>query len=49
MKLTDMSRISKNGQSKKYAHDVVEFEKKLAAVSPDEEDRNDVTVSTIYF
>jgi endothelin-converting enzyme len=28
-----------------YAHDVVEFEKKLAAASPDAEDMNDVTVS----
>lgn len=30
---------------KDYAHDVIEFEKNLAAASPDAEDRDDVTVS----
>lgn len=30
-----------------YAHEVVEFEKKLAAASPDAEDMNDVTVSCV--
>lgn len=33
------------GQLKTYAHEVVEFEKKLAAASPDAEDRDDVDVS----
>jgi endothelin-converting enzyme len=34
-------------QIKKYAHEVVELEKKLAAASPDAEDRDDVNVSTL--
>lgn len=36
--------IAARGKSKDFAHDVVEFEKKLAAASPDAEDRDDVTV-----
>jgi hypothetical protein len=32
-------------RSEDYAEEVVEFEKKLAAASPDAEDSNDVTVS----
>lgn len=32
------------GKSKSKAHGVVEFEKKLAAASPDAEERDDVTV-----
>jgi endothelin-converting enzyme len=32
-------------QKHSHAHDVVEFEKKLAAASPDAEDQSDVTVS----
>lgn len=36
------------GKSEDFAHDVVEFEKKLAAASPDAEDRDDVTVSDFW-
>ena len=32
------------GQSKEYAHGVIELEKRLAAISPNAEDRDDVTV-----
>jgi endothelin-converting enzyme len=37
-------KIAARGQSKEHAHDLVEFEKKLAAASPDAEDMSDVTV-----
>ena len=40
--------IAARGKSKDFAHDVVEFEKKLAAASPDAEDRDDVTVSRLF-
>ena len=43
--LAEHANIAARGQSKDYAHDVVEFEKKLAAASPEAEDRDDVTVS----
>lgn len=39
------SSIAARGKSKDFAHEVVEFEKQLAAASPDAEDRDDVTVS----
>jgi endothelin-converting enzyme len=39
------TKVAARGKSKDYAHDVIEFEKKLAAASPDAEDRDDVTVS----
>jgi endothelin-converting enzyme len=39
--------IAARGTSKDFAHDVVELEKKLAAASPDAEDRDDVTVSSV--
>lgn len=42
---TDQGHIAIRSHSIDYAHDVVEFEKKLAAASPDAEDQNDVTVS----
>lgn len=38
-------KIASRGQSQDFAHEIVEFEKKLAAASPDAEDSNDVTVS----
>ena len=40
--------IAAGGDSKYYAKEVVEFEKKLAAATPDEADRNDVTVSSFH-
>ena len=40
--------IAARGKAKDIAHDVVEFEKKLAAASPDAEDRDDVTVSHLF-
>jgi endothelin-converting enzyme len=40
--------IAARGDSKYYAKEVVEFEKKLAAATPDEADRNDVTVSSFH-
>lgn len=39
------STTSATGGSKDLAHDLVEFEKKIAAASPDAEDSDDVTVS----
>lgn len=48
MKVKGHGNIAARGDSQNYAHDVVEFEKKLAAASPDAEDSNDVTVSTNY-
>jgi endothelin-converting enzyme len=39
--------LASREKSQKAAHDVVEFEKKLAAASPDAEDADDVTVSFI--
>lgn len=46
-KVKGHGKIAARGESKYYAHDVVEFEKKLAAASPDAEDRDDVTVSSV--
>lgn len=46
VELTAHGRIVQGSGAQSYAHEVVEFEKKLAAASPDEEDRNDVTVSS---
>lgn len=43
MKSKGHGKIAARGDGKNYAHDVVEFEKKLAAASPDAEDRDDVT------
>ncbi|CZR58105.1 related to endothelin-converting enzyme 1 [Phialocephala subalpina] len=43
MKSRGHGKIAARGEGKNYAHDVVEFEKKLAAASPDAEDRDDVT------
>ncbi|KAE8452493.1 hypothetical protein EG329_000395 [Mollisiaceae sp. DMI_Dod_QoI] len=43
MKVKGHENIAARGEGKNYAHDVVEFEKKLAAASPDAEDRDDVT------
>lgn len=40
-------KIASRGQSKDYAHEVIQFEKKLAAASPDAEDMDDVTVSLV--
>ena len=37
--------VAAQGKSKEFAHEVIEFEKLLAAASPDAEDRDDVTVS----
>jgi endothelin-converting enzyme len=37
--------IAARGKSLEFAHEVVEFERQLAAASPDAEDRDDVTVS----
>lgn len=47
MKVKGHAKVAARGDPKSYAHDVVEFEKLLAAASPDAEDSNDVTVSTI--
>lgn len=44
VKVKGHGNIAARGNSQDYAHDVVEFEKKLAASSPDAEDSNDVTV-----
>lgn len=46
MKSKGHKKIAARGDSKNYAYGVVEFEKKLAAASPDAEDRDDVTVSS---
>ncbi|KAK0107823.1 hypothetical protein ONS96_003612 [Cadophora gregata f. sp. sojae] len=43
MKTRGHGKIASRGQSVDLAHEVVEFEKKLAAISPDAEDSNDVT------
>lgn len=43
--ISSRGSISVKEKSKDCAHDVVEFEKKLAAAFPDAEDRDDVTVS----
>lgn len=48
MKVKGHGKIAARGDSQSYAHDVVEFEKKLAAATPDAEDSNDVTVSSSY-
>lgn len=48
MKFKSHEKIAARGEGKNYAHDVVEFEKKMAAASPDAEDRDDVTVSSFY-
>jgi len=45
MKSTGHSKVAARGGAKFYAQAVVDFEKKLAAATPDEADRNDVTVS----
>ena len=44
MKSKGHRNIAARGQSKDYAHEVIEFEKNLAAASPNAEDRDDVTV-----
>ena len=41
----DRYNVATLGKSQEVAHDVVEFEKQLAAASPDAEDADDVTVS----
>ncbi len=45
MKSDGHAKIASRGHSEDFAHEVVEFEKRLAAASPDAEDSNDVTVS----
>jgi endothelin-converting enzyme len=45
LKFGGLEIIAARGKSNEYAHKVVELEKKLAAASPDAEDRDDVTVS----
>lgn len=46
MKVKGHGNVAARGDSQNYAHDVVEFEKRLASASPDAEDSNDVTVCT---
>lgn len=45
IELSSQDNIAVIKRSEDYAEEVVEFEKKLAAASPDAEDSNDVTVS----
>ena len=45
IELSSQDDIGVTGTSEDYAEEVVEFEKKLAAASPDAEDSNDVTAS----